>query len=192
MRNPRQPGLGGPSTPATTTASARPSRQRAIATDIGIPTLVRRTSSGLCQYYVTQADAALARPLAEELIRIAGDDLRSAHFGHHFLADCDLMDGDSARALEAYRRSLGLAITMGDLLEIMWEVEGVGMASAGCGNSRLALRLHGAVAAQMRRLDLDPSVPFWDALIASTSSSQRSRSPGRGSDSVRSSSAHRG
>ena len=165
---------------------------RAIATDIGIPTLVRRTSSGLCQYYVTQADAALARPLAEELIRIAGDDLRSAHFGHHFLADCDLMDGDSARALEAYRRSLGLAITMGDLLEIMWEVEGVGMASAGCGNSRLALRLHGAVAAQMERLGLDPSVPFWDALIASTSSSHRSRSPGRGSDSVRSSSAHRG
>ena len=137
---------------------------RAIATDIGIPTLVRRTSSGLCQYYVTQADAAMARPLAEELIRIAGDDLRSAHFGHHFLADCDLMDGDSARALEAYRRSLGLAITMGDLLEIMWEVEGVGMASAGCGNSRLALRLHGAVAAQMERLGLDPSVPFWDAL----------------------------
>jgi predicted ATPase/DNA-binding SARP family transcriptional activator len=136
----------------------------AIATDIGVPGLVRRTSSGLCQYYVTQADAEKARPLAEELIRIAGDDLRSAHFGHHFLADCDLMDGDSTRALEGYRRSLGLAIRMGDAVETMWEVEGMGMASAGCGNSRLALRLHGAVAAQMQELGLDPSVPFWDAL----------------------------
>lgn len=132
-----------------------------IATELGIPSLVRRTSSGLCQIFVGQRDIERARPLAEEILRIAGDDIRTAHFGHHFLADCDLMSEDCIPAREGYRRSLDLARRMGDAIEIVLEVEGIGMASAGCGDPRRSLRLGGAAAAAFERLGVEISVPFW-------------------------------
>lgn len=132
-----------------------------IATEIGIASLVRRTSAGLCQVFVGQRDVERARPLAEELLRIASDDLRTAHFGHHFLADCDLMGEHCVPARDGYRRSLELARRMGDAIEIVLEVEGVGMASAGCGDPGLSLRLGGAAAAAFERLEVEISVPFW-------------------------------
>ncbi|HEX2753860.1 MAG TPA: BTAD domain-containing putative transcriptional regulator [Candidatus Limnocylindrales bacterium] len=134
-----------------------------IATEVGDSALVRRTSAGLCQILVARHDVERARPLAEEILRIASDDIRTAHFGHHFLADCDLMSADCVPARDGYRRSLVLAERMQDGLEVALEIEGVGMASAGCGEPELALRLGGAAAAILERLEVDVDVPFWAA-----------------------------
>jgi predicted ATPase/DNA-binding SARP family transcriptional activator len=134
-----------------------------IATDIGHAGLVRRNSSGLCQVLVAAGDVERARPLAEEILRIAGDDIRTEHFGHHFLADCDLITRDSFSARDGYRRALDLATRMGDAVEVILEVEGVGMASAGCGTPDLSLRLGGAAAAAFERLEVEIGVPFWVA-----------------------------
>ena len=91
------------------------------------------------------------------------DDLRTAHFGHHILADCDLIRADCFPARDGYRRSLVLAERMQDSLEIALEIEGVGMASAGCGEPEVALRLGGAAAAILERLEIVTDVPFWTA-----------------------------
>jgi tetratricopeptide (TPR) repeat protein len=132
-----------------------------IATEVGNTSLVRRTSSGLCQVLVAEHDIARARPLAQEILRIASDDIRTEHFGHHFLADCDLMTGDYNLARDGYRRSLELARRMRDAIEIALEVEGIAMASAGVGEAELALRLGGAAAAALERLEVEITVPFW-------------------------------
>lgn len=137
-----------------------------IATEVGDQGLVRRTSTGVCQVAVAQGDVERARPLAKEILRMWSDDLRTAHFGHHLLADCDLINADCVPARDGYRRSLVLAERMQDSLEIALEIEGVGMASAGCGEPELALRLGGAAAAILERLEIVVDVQFWTAFEA--------------------------
>ena len=74
--------------------------------------------------------------------------------------------GDCVNALPRYRRSLALAVEMRDRAEIGAEVQGIAMATAGCGQPAWALRLAGAAAAEFDALAIDLSgMSFWTALL---------------------------
>jgi hypothetical protein len=106
--------------------------------------------------------------MAREALAVAENthDVRSEHLAHHFLADCLLIRGDCCNALPRYRRSLVLAIEINDRAEIGYEVQGIAMATAGCGQHATALRLAGAAAAEFEALAIDLSGPsFWTALL---------------------------
>ena len=112
-------------------------------------------------------DVERAEALSRELLDLASthDDLRAEHFAHHFLADCALIAGDCEGAEERYRRSLEAALSLGDLLETSFEVQGMAMAWAGLGRPERALVLAAAVEALWESLGTSPSVRFWDELL---------------------------
>jgi predicted ATPase/class 3 adenylate cyclase len=135
---------------------------------IGDPLLVNRARVGLLQVLVGLGELDLVEPMAREALALAEAtrDARSEHLAHHFLADCLLIRGDCASALPRYRRSLALAVEINDRAEIGYEVQGIAMANAGCGQPELALRLAGAAAAEFDALAIDLSGPsFWTALL---------------------------
>lgn len=139
----------------------------ALAQSIDDAGLLRRHWAGECQVLVALGDVARARPLAENLVRVSPtEDLRTAHFGHHFLADCALMEADPAGAAAEYANALRLAFAMGDPVETAVELQGVAMAQHGCGRAREAMLLGGAAEAALEAIEVEVTVPFWLALIA--------------------------
>jgi hypothetical protein len=135
---------------------------------IGDPLLVNRARIGLLQILVGLGELDLVEPMAREALAVAvrTGDVRSEHLAHHFLADCLLIRGDCANALPRYRRSLVLAVEINDRAEIGAEVQGIAMATAGCGQPAHALRLAGAAAAEFDALAIDLSgMSFWTALL---------------------------
>jgi hypothetical protein len=135
---------------------------------IGDPLLVNRARVGLLQVLVGLGELDLVEPMARVALSLAEAtrDVRSEHLAHHFLADCLLIRGDCASALPRYRRSLVLAVEINDRAEIGYEVQGIAMATAGCGQHATALRLAGAAAAEFDALAIDLSGPsFWTALL---------------------------
>jgi predicted ATPase/class 3 adenylate cyclase len=135
---------------------------------IGDPLLVNRARIGLLQVLVGLGELDLVEPMAHEALAVAErtQDVRSEHLAHHFLADCLLIRGDCFNALPRYRRSLVLAVEINDRAEIGYEVQGVAMATAGCGQHATAVRLAGAAAAEFDALAIDLSGPsFWTALL---------------------------
>jgi predicted ATPase/DNA-binding SARP family transcriptional activator len=135
-----------------------------LADRTGVLGLVRRTNAGLCQLLVAKGDVERARPLAEELLRIAGGDLWTAHLGHHFRADCALIAGDPASAVMEYRIALELAQQMGNTVETAAELEGVALALAGSGEPELAIRLKGAAEATFAAVGAVIDIAFWNQL----------------------------
>ena len=132
------------------------------------PLLVNRARTGLLQVLVSVNELDIVEPMAAEALAIADrtGDLRSAHFAHHFLADCPLIRGDGASALPRYRQALALAVELGDRSETAVEIQGVAMALACLGHSGPALRLAGAAAAEFDALAIDISgIVFWNALL---------------------------
>ena len=125
-----------------------------LADRAAVPGLVRRANTGLCQMLVARGDVERARPLARQLMRIAGGDLWTEHLAHHFLADVALMEGDPAEALGWYRTALELAHRMGNAAETGIELQGVAMAAAGVGDPELAIRMNGAAEAALERVGL--------------------------------------
>jgi hypothetical protein len=105
--------------------------------------------------------------MASEIIAFSKPrgDRRSEHFGWHYLADCALIEGNCDESLALYRQSLLLAQTLGDRLEISFEVQGVAMSLAGLGDPELALRLAASAKAEWERIGVDIHIKFWDALI---------------------------
>jgi hypothetical protein len=95
----------------------------------------------------------------------ARGDRRNEHFGWHYLADCALIEGDCAKSLALYQRSLELARGIGDRIEIGFEVQGVAMSLAGLGHHAGALALAGAVEDEFRKLGADIQVRFWNELL---------------------------
>jgi len=135
---------------------------------IGDPLLVNRARIGLLQVLVGLGELDLVEPMAREALAVAvrTGDVRSEHLAHHFLADCLLIRGDCAGALPRYRRSLELAVAINDRAEIGAEVQGIAMATAGCGQPERALRLAGAAAAEFDAMAVDLSgMCFWTALL---------------------------
>ena len=124
-----------------------------------------RSMSGIGQILVSLGEAERGEALARELIARAGNDLRAAHFGYHFLADCSLLRGDSAEALPRYLDSLTAALGLGDVVETSFEVQGVAMSLAGTGNAHDALVLGGAVEALWESLGVTVNVRFWLDLL---------------------------
>ena len=137
-----------------------------LADRAAVPGLVRRANTGLCQTVVARGDVERARPLARQLMRIAGGDLWTEHLAHHFLADVALMEGAPAEALGWYRTALELAHRMGNAAETAIELQGVAMAAAGVGDPELAIRINGAAEAALERVGFDThSVAFWASLL---------------------------
>jgi hypothetical protein len=101
---------------------------------------------------------------ALKLSRSLGDSW-AEHFGYHFLADRALMKGEYEEAVRWYARSLDAAARSGDAVETCFELQGVGMASAGLGRPERALRILGAADAQLLSLGVQDSVTFWDELL---------------------------
>jgi predicted ATPase/class 3 adenylate cyclase len=124
-----------------------------------------RALVGVCQVLVALGEVTRAEALSLELLERAAGDPRTEHFAYHFLADCALIRGDAREAETRYRQSLRAALPLGDVVETSFEVQGVAMAAAGSGDSVLAVRLAGAVAALWQSLGTSPSVGFWDALL---------------------------
>jgi len=145
-------------------AEAAFERAVVLADQAGIPGLVRRANAGLCQMLVARGDVGRARPLARQLMRIAGGDLWTSHLAHHFVADVALMAGDPLAALDPYRTALELAHRMGNAAETGIELQGVAMAAAGTGDPEFAIRLNGAAEATLEAVGFTHEVAFWSAL----------------------------
>jgi non-specific serine/threonine protein kinase len=135
-----------------------------LADRTGVLGLVRRTNAGLCQLLVAKGEVERARSLAEDLLRIAGGDLWTAHLGHHFRADCALIAGDPVAAVVEYRIALELARQMGNTVETAAELEGVALALAGSGEPELAIRLKGAAEATFAAVGAVIDIAFWNQL----------------------------
>jgi predicted ATPase len=143
-------------------------RSLAVLREVGNPKLVNRALVGICQVLVSQGDVRRAVPLSLEALdlAVAQGDRSSEHFALHFLGDCALITEDYPEAEARYVRSLEAAWGLGDRLETCFEIQGVGMAAAGLGRPRRALRLLGAGGARLTELGFDvSSVPFWKRLI---------------------------
>ena len=139
-----------------------------IAKAVAERPLINRARIGLLQVLVAIGDLDLVESMAREALADAEHqgDLRSAHFAHHFLADCALIRGDCASAGPRYRRALELAVELGDRSETAFEIQGVAMAAAGMSLAARALRLGGAAAAEFDALGLDyTGIRFWTALL---------------------------
>lgn len=131
--------------------------------------LINRARTGLLQVLVGLGELDLVESMAPEVLRTARatNDLRSEHFAIHFLADCFLIRGNYAAAEAEYRRSLGLAVELGERSEVGFELQGVSMAAAGLSRPERALRLGGAVHALFADLGIDyTGIQFWHTLVA--------------------------
>ena len=84
--------------------------------------------------------------------------------GHHFLADCALIRGDTGEAETRYRESLQAALPLGDVIETSFEVQGVAMAAAGNGDPQAGYAWPAGRSALGVIRHRDP-IPFWDALL---------------------------
>ena len=124
-----------------------------------------RALVGVCQVLVALSEVTRAEVLSLELLERAAGDPRTEHFAYHFLADCALIRGDTGEAEKRYRQSLQAALSLGDVIETSFEVQGVAMAAAGNGDPARALRLAGAVATLWESLGTSLSIAFWDALL---------------------------
>jgi predicted ATPase/class 3 adenylate cyclase len=126
-----------------------------------------RSLSGVCQMLVAEGEVDRAEPLSRDLLHLARErgDLRSEHFGHHFLGDCALIRGDYDEAEDLYKASLRAALPLGDLLETSFEVQGVAMSAAGKGDWARGLRLVAAGYAVWESTGATVGVPFWNALL---------------------------
>jgi tetratricopeptide (TPR) repeat protein len=133
----------------------------------GVPHLINRAMVALAQVLVALSRVDEARAFSAEILAFsrAHADRRSAHSGWHYLADCALIEGNCAEAATNYRESLVLAEAIGDKIEIGFEIQGVAMSLAGLGEPELALRLGGAVEAELERLGADLRIRFWDGLL---------------------------
>ena len=122
--------------------------------DTDRPPLVTRVRITLGQMLVAAQQTDAAERLARETLpdAVARGDVRSAHFAHHYLADCALMRGDAEWEL-------------GDRIEIVFELQGVAMSCSARDPAR-ALVLAGAAQAMLDSLGFDVSgVAFWDDLL---------------------------
>jgi predicted ATPase len=133
--------------------------------DLGDEPGMTRALVGVAQVLVAMGETERAEAISLDLLERAAGDARAEHFAYHFLADCALIRGDCAEAGARYRQSLRAALPLGDVIETSFELQGVAMSEAGCGNARLALLIAGSVDALWESLGLSISVPFWDALL---------------------------
>jgi predicted ATPase/tRNA A-37 threonylcarbamoyl transferase component Bud32 len=133
----------------------------------GDPDLVNRAMVALAQALVALSRVDEARAYSTEILAFSRthNDRRSEHSGWHYLADCALIEGACAEAAGLYRESLVLAEGIGDKIEIGFEIQGIAMSLAGLGEPELALRLGGAVEAELDRIGASMRVRFWDALL---------------------------
>ena len=139
-----------------------------IAQAVGERALIDRARIGLLQVLVALGELDTVEPMAREALADADQrrDVRSAHFAHHFLADCALIRGEAATAAPRYRRALELAIEVADRSEMVFEVQGIAMAAAGLSMPERALTLGAAAAAEFERLGIDFSgIKFWSELL---------------------------
>jgi hypothetical protein len=98
------------------------------------------------------------------LVYDAGDDSGSLD-AFDFLADCELIRGDTEEAEKRYRESLRAALRLGEVLETSIEVQGVAMAVAANADPQRAVRLAGSVEPLWESLGTSISVAFWDELL---------------------------
>jgi len=129
--------------------------------------LRNRACVGVGQLAVALGRTDEARGCAQEIMRYVErhPNSRSEHLGYHYLADCALLNGQYGESLALYQRSLGLALVLGDRVEIGFEIQGVAMSLAELAAPEMALRLVAAVEAEWVRIGVRIGVRFWSALL---------------------------
>jgi tetratricopeptide (TPR) repeat protein len=133
--------------------------------ELGDEAGVTRALVGIAQVLVAMGETERAEAISLDLLARASGDARTEHYAYHFLADCALIRGDPEEAHTRYRQSLQAALTLGDVLEAGWEVQGVAMSEAGTGNPRRAVVLAASVEALWESLGLASPIAFWDVLL---------------------------
>ncbi len=131
------------------------------------PAMIVRAKVALAQVKVALSKVGEARRLSKEILAFASahSDQRSEHFGWHFLADCALIEGDCAKSLGLYGKSLVLAQALGDRLEMSFDVQGVGMSLAGLGYNPDSLPLVAAAKSEWQRIGVEVQGTFWNVLL---------------------------
>ena len=135
--------------------------------ELGNPGLINRAQLGLLQMLVADGELDGVPALVDEALQLSRElgDTWAEHFGYHFLADMELMNGQFKTAAHWYGLSLRAAARSGDEVETCFELQGMGMSLAGLGESELSLRIASAAAAQLTALGVQDSVQFWDDLL---------------------------
>jgi predicted ATPase len=138
-----------------------------LARRVDDPALVNRAQLGLLQILVSLGELQTVPSLGAEQIELsrALGDPWAEHFGHHFLADCALIQGDPATAFTHYAHSLAAAVRSGDKIETCLELQGVAMARSAIGQHETALLIAAAVDAAFKSLGFNFSVRFWSELL---------------------------
>jgi predicted ATPase len=146
--------------------------------------LRNRANVGVGQLAVALGHTGEARACAQEILRYVEShpNSRSEHLAYHYLADCALLSEQYRDSLALYQRSLGLALVLGDRVEIGFEIQGVAMSLAELAAPDTALRLVAAVEAEWARIGVNIGVRFWSALLDRHIGTSRSRV---GDDAVR-------
>ena len=128
--------------------------------------LINRAVVGVGQVAVALGRVDEARACSADILAYCRvhPSTRSEHLAFHYLADCALIEHNFAESLRLYRKSLDLALTLGDHVEIGGEVQGVAMSLAGLGELATAVRLVAGIAADWSRVGANVSVRFWRAL----------------------------
>jgi len=147
--------------------SARAAGERSVEVlrGHGDERLVTRAQLAVCQVLVSQGELEVAEPIAREALVVAEshEDDWAIHLAHHFLADCALIREEYDLAEERYARALRAALAHWS--EILFELQGVAMATSGRAQPERALRLAGAASAELDALGVDVSgIRFWMAL----------------------------
>ncbi|HET7218812.1 MAG TPA: protein kinase [Vicinamibacterales bacterium] len=129
--------------------------------------LLNRAFVGVGQLAVALGHLDEARDCAHAILEYVKvhPNTRSEHLAWHYLADCALIAEQYADSLKLYRRSLALALDLGDHVEIGFEVQGVAMSLAGLGADADALRLVAGIDAQWTRIGANIRVRFWGDLL---------------------------
>ena len=103
---------------------------------------------------------ARARDLAEG--RAQGEP-KFVHYSLHYLGDCALWRGETAKAVQIYAESLRAALDYGNDMEAATEMQGMAFGLLGCGREEDGFRFYAASCARYEELQstaLD-EVAFW-------------------------------
>jgi predicted ATPase len=128
--------------------------------------LMNRAALNICQVFVAEGDVDRTEPMARDALTIAlrADEPREIHNAYHYLADCALIRGDAATAMNLYVESLKAAVRYGDRMEAIFELEGGAMSLAGLGRDVKAMRLLGATLEERDAQNNRITMEFWERL----------------------------
>jgi predicted ATPase/class 3 adenylate cyclase len=131
----------------------------------GSAKLITRGRVAVGQILVALGDVERTEPLARATLaegRAQGEP-KFVHYSLHYLGDCALWRGETAKAVQIYAESLRAALDYGNDMEAATEMQGMAFGLLGCGREEDGFRFYAASCARYEELQstaLD-EVAFW-------------------------------